>query len=108
MSIEALITLVFAGASAVTAAIVGGIVGAKRGIRSNEDRANKAERDLISDLTSRVALLEKEKAEQTVTIARLTDELVATQRRVTTLESELAIERRITARLAPPVEGNPV
>lgn len=108
MSIEALITIVFAGASAVTAAIVGGILGAKRGIKSTEVRADKAERDLINDLTARVALLEKEKAEQTATIARLTDELAATQRRVATLESDLAIERRITARIVPPAEGNPV
>jgi hypothetical protein len=91
--------MIVTGAAAIVAAIVGGVVGAKRGVAAADDKLDRERVELISTLSSRVAILEKERTEDRKTIADLT-------KRVHDLECDLATERSITARIAPP-KGEP-
>ena len=93
------VEFVFLAAAAIVAAIVGSIVGARRGLKAAEDAADKETTKLVAALSERVRLLETANAEKDGTIAQQNTTIATLTTRVATLERDLEMERRITARL---------
>ena len=85
--IPVLSTIFAIGAVAVAALIVG----RSRGLREVDTKSDAAAQNLIRDLESRVALLERERIEAAGKIAQL-------ESKVRTLETDLATERAAFAR----------
>ena len=90
--------LVFA---AIVAAIMGSIVGARRGIKAAEDRSDQETQKLVKALTDRVSLLERANAEKDATIATQNTIIATLTTRVSSLEADLhksdAAVRRLVA-----------
>lgn len=85
--IPVLSTIFAIGAVAVAALVVG----RSRGLRDVDTRSDAAAANLIRDLESRVALLERERIEAA-------GKIVALEAKVHTLEADLTLERAITRR----------
>ena len=89
---DAIVNLVWGIGTVVVAAAVAVVVGRRRGIDQIEDRADGETRRLVDAQAARLALQDLEMADLRSRVAALTTKVAA-------LESELALERRITARL---------
>lgn len=83
----------------IVAAIVAVVVGRRRGLDAAEARSDAVTRQLVEDLQSRVNLLETANREKDVTISAQNQTIAALTAKVTALESDLTLERRITQRM---------
>ena len=83
-----ILSTIFAVATVAIAAL---IVGRSRGLRDVDTRSDNAAQNLIRDLESRVALLERERIEAAAKIVSL-------EAKVHALEADLTLERAITRR----------
>jgi N-acyl-L-homoserine lactone synthetase len=97
--VNLLTTLVTVGI-VIVAAVVTVVYGIRRGVDQIETRSDKAMEKLNRDLTSRVELLERERAEDRETIAVL-------KARVAALEAERAAEREAFAKALLKAGGMP-
>lgn len=88
----ALISTVFSVVAVVVAGVVAVVVGRRRGLDQVDERADAETKRLLEAQASRLSFLEAENARQAQQIASL-------QAKVTALETDLAIEKRISARL---------
>lgn len=83
-----ILSTIFAIGAVAVAALV---VGRSRGLRDVDTRSDAAAQNLIRDLESRVALLERERIEAAAKIVNL-------EGKVKALEADLTLERAITRR----------
>jgi hypothetical protein len=87
------LTIILSIGSATVAAVVAVIVGRRRGIDEVDKRADDELARLVTAQSARLALMDTENRE-------LRSRVAALEAEVARMRDELALERRITARLA--------
>lgn len=90
---------IFSTVALLITAVVAVVVGRRRGLDQVDERVDAETKRLLEAQASRLSFLEAENARQAQQIATLTS-------KVTALETDLAIEKRISARLVRATESD--
>ena len=94
-----LTSLVIGGGSIIVAAVVALVVGRRRGLDQVEDKADGEVKRLVDAQAARLTLQDREIAELKLQVASL-------QQQVSTLKTELDVERRISLRFRDATAGD--